>query len=149
MKNSRHIKILEIITENIIETQDDLIEKLRESGFAVTQATISRDIKQLGLVKTATKSGGYQYTASKTEVSGNETKFKNIMKETVLSAQNAENIVVVKTYPGMANAAAAAIDAMKIRDIVGTLAGDDNILVILRTNEDAEKFCEMVTGMLS
>lgn len=148
MKNSRHIKILEIITENIIETQDDLIEKLRESGFAVTQATISRDIKQLGLVKTATKSGGYQYTASKTEVSGNETKFKNIMKETVLSAQNAENIVVVKTYPGMANAAAAAMDALAGDEIVGSIAGDDTIFVVVRTDEDAEDFTEFVKEII-
>ncbi len=148
MKNSRHIKILEIITENIIETQDDLIEKLRESGFAVTQATISRDIKQLGLVKTATKSGGYQYTASKNEVSGNETKFKNIMKETVLSAQNAENIVVVKTYPGMANAAAAAMDALAGDEIVGSIAGDDTIFVVVRTDEDAEDFTEFVKEII-
>ena len=148
MKNSRHIKILEIITENVIETQDDLIEKLRESGFAVTQATISRDIKQLGLVKTATKSGGYQYTASKNEVSGNETKFKNIMKETVLSAQNAENIVVVKTYPGMANAAAAAMDALAGDEIVGSIAGDDTIFVVVRTDEDAEDFTEFVKEII-
>ena len=148
MKNSRHIKILEIITENIIETQDDLIEKLRESGFAVTQATISRDIKQLGLVKTATKSGGYQYTASKNEVSGNETKFKNIMKETVLSAQNAENIVVVKTYSGMANAAAAAMDALAGDEIVGSIAGDDTIFVVVRTDEDAEDFTEFVKEII-
>lgn len=148
MKNSRHIRILEIITENIIETQDDLIEKLRESGFAVTQATISRDIKQLGLVKTATKSGGYQYTAPKNEVSGNETKFKNIMKETVLSAQNAENIVVVKTYPGMANAAAAAMDALAADEIVGSIAGDDTIFVVVRTDEDAEDFTEFVKEII-
>ena len=148
MKNSRHIKILEIITENVIETQDDLIEKLRESGFAVTQATISRDIKQLGLVKTATKSGGYQYTASKTEVSVNETKFKNIMKETVLSAQNAENIVVVKTYPGMANAAAAAMDALAGDEIVGSIAGDDTIFVVVRTDKDAEDFTEFVKEII-
>lgn len=149
MKNSRHTKILEIINENVIETQDDLIEKLRESGFAVTQATISRDIKQLGLVKTATKSGGYKYTASKNEVSGNEIKFKNIMKETVLSAQNAENIVVVKTYSGMANAAAAAMDALAGDEIVGSIAGDDTIFVVVRTDEDAEDFTEFVKEIIS
>ena len=77
------------------------------------------------------------------------TRLKNIFRECVVKVDRAQNLVVLKTLVGMANAAAAAIDAMKIRDIVGTLAGDDNILVILRTNEDAEKFCEMVTGMLS
>lgn len=149
MKNSRHTKILEIINENVIETQDDLIEKLRESGFAVTQATISRDIKQLGLVKTATKSGGYKYTASKTEASGNEIKFKNIMKETILSAQNAENIVVVKTYSGMANAAATAMDALAADEIVGSIAGDDTIFVVVRTDEDAEGFTAFVKEIIS
>ena len=77
------------------------------------------------------------------------TRLKNIFRECVVKVDRAQNLVVLKTLVGMANAAAAAIDAMKIRDIVGTLAGDDNILVILRTNEDAERFCEMVTGMLS
>ena len=148
MKNSRHTKILEIISENVIETQDDLIEKLRESGFPVTQATVSRDIKQLGLVKTATKSGGYKYTAAKNEASGNEVKYKNIMKETVLSAQNAENIVVVKTYSGMANAAAAAMDALAGDEIVGSIAGDDTIFVVVRTDEDAESFTEYVKEII-
>lgn len=149
MKNSRHTKILEIISENVIETQDDLIEKLRESGFPVTQATVSRDIKQLGLVKTATKSGGYKYTASKSEASGNEVKYKNIMKETVLSAQNAENIVVVKTYSGMANAAAAAMDALAGDEIVGSIAGDDTIFVVVRTDEDAESFTDYVKEIIA
>ena len=151
MKNSRHTKILEIISENMIETQDDLIEKLRESGYIVTQATVSRDIKQLGLIKTATKSGGYKYTVAQGEsagYNGNEAKFKNIMRETVLSAQNAENIVVVKTYSGMANAAAAAMDALAGDEIVGSIAGDDTIFVVVRTDEDAENFTEYVKEII-
>lgn len=149
MKNSRHTRILEIINDNVIETQDDLIEKLRESGFPVTQATVSRDIKQLGLVKTATKGGGYKYVVAGGDASGSEIKFKNIMKETVLSAQNAENIVVVKTYSGMANAAAAAMDALAGDEIVGSIAGDDTIFVVVRTDEDAESFTEYVKEIIA
>ena len=105
MKNSRHTRILEIISDHVIETQDDLIEKLKESGYPVTQATVSRDIKQLGLIKTATKDGGYKYTATRNESSGNENKLKNIMRETIVNAQDAQNLIVVKTFSGMANAA--------------------------------------------
>ena len=139
MKNSRHTRILEIIGENVIETQDELIAKLRESGYPVTQATVSRDIKQLGLVKTAAKNGGYQYTAARSDSAGNESKLKNIMRETVLSAQNAENIVVIKTYSGMANAAAAAVDALSGDSIVGSIAGDDTIFIVCRTEADAQE----------
>ena len=145
MKNSRHTRILEIIGENVIETQDDLIAKLRESGYPVTQATVSRDIKQLGLVKTAAKNGGYQYTAARSDSAGNESKLKNIMRETVLSAQNAENIVVIKTYSGMANAAAAAVDALSGDAIV---AGDDTIFIVVKNDEDAREFTAYVKEII-
>ena len=144
MKNSRHTRILEIIGDNVIETQDDLIEKLRESGYAVTQATVSRDIKQLGLIKTATKNGGYKYTVARNENSGNENKLKTIMRETVLSAQEAQNIVVLKTFSGMANAAAAALDALAGEAIVGSIAGDDTIFIVTRNSEDALEFTNFV-----
>ena len=150
MKSKRHEKILELIRDHDIETQEQLLQQLQESGFNTTQATISRDIKELRLIKVASHSGGYQYSTP--DQSGSVThmaRLKNIFRECVVKVDRAQNLVVLKTLVGMANAAAAAIDAMKIRDIVGTLAGDDNILVILRTNEDAEKFCEMVAGMLS
>ncbi len=148
MKNSRHTRILEIIGENVIETQDDLIEKLRESGYPVTQATVSRDIKQLGLIKTATKDGGYKYTVARNESSGNENKLKNIMRETILSAQNAENIVVIKTFAGMANAAAAALDSLAGEAIVGSIAGDDTIFIVVRNDEDAVEFTEYVKDII-
>lgn len=148
MKNSRHTRILEIIGENVIETQDDLIEKLRESGYPVTQATVSRDIKQLGLVKTASKNGGYQYTVAKGDSAGNESKLKNIMRETILTAQNAENIVVIKTYSGMANAAAAAVDALFGDSIVGSIAGDDTIFIVVQTDEDAREFTLYVKDII-
>lgn len=150
MKFKRQAAILDIITSNEIKTQEELSSHLRDRGYNATQATISRDIKELRLIKVASHSGGYQYsTPDQSSTATHMTRLKNIFRECVVKVDRAQNLVVLKTLVGMANAAAAAIDAMKIRDIVGTLAGDDNILVILRTNEDAEKFCEMVTGMLS
>ena len=150
MKFKRQAAILDIITSNEIKTQEELSAHLRDRGYNATQATISRDIKELRLIKVASHSGGYQYsTPDQSSTATHMTRLKNIFRECVVKVDRAQNLVVLKTLVGMANAAAAAIDAMKMRDIVGTLAGDDNILVILRTNEDAEKFCEMVTGMLS
>jgi transcriptional regulator of arginine metabolism len=150
MKFKRQAAILDIITSNEIKTQEELSAHLRDRGYNATQATISRDIKELRLIKVASHSGGYQYsTPDQSSTATHMTRLKNIFRECVVKVDRAQNLVVLKTLVGMANAAAAAIDAMKIRDIVGTLAGDDNILVILRTNEDAEKFCEMVTGMRS
>ena len=150
MKFKRQAAILDIITSNEIKTQEELSAHLRERGYTATQATISRDIKELRLIKVASHSGGYQYsTPDQSGSVTHMTRLKNIFRECVVKVDRAQNLVVLKTLVGMANAAAAAIDAMKIRDIVGTLAGDDNILVILRTNEDAEKFCEMVAGRLS
>jgi transcriptional regulator of arginine metabolism len=148
MKNTRHSRILEIISENIIETQDDLIESLRESGYAVTQATVSRDIKQLGLVKTATKDGGYKYTVAKNDSTGNENKLKNIMLQTITSAQYAGNMVVVKTYPGMATAAAAAVDSLAGETILGSIAGDDTIFIVVRNEEDAAGFTEYIKDII-
>ncbi len=150
MKFKRQAAILDIISNNEIKTQEELSQKLRERDYNATQATISRDIKELRLIKVASHSGGYQYsTPDQSGTATHMTRLKNIFRECVVKVDQAQNLVVLKTLVGMANAAAAAIDAMKIRDIVGTLAGDDNILVILRTNEEAEKFCDMVAAMLS
>ena len=150
MKFKRQAAILDIISNHEIKTQEELSAHLRDRGYHATQATISRDMKELRLIKVASHSGGYQYsTPDQSGSVTHMTRLKNIFRECVVKVDRAQNLVVLKTLVGMANAAAAAIDAMKIRDIVGTLAGDDNILVILRTDADAEKFCEMVTGMLS
>ena len=148
MKNSRHTRILEIISDHVIETQDDLIEKLKESGHPVTQATVSRDIKQLGLIKTATKDGGYKYTATRNESSGNENKLKNIMRETIVNAQDAQNLIVVKTFSGMANAAAAALDALAEEAVIGSIAGDDTIFIVVRNNEDAAEFTNYIREII-
>ncbi len=148
MKNSRHTRILEIIGDYVIETQDDLIEKLKESGYPVTQATVSRDIKQLGLIKTATKDGGYKYTVARGDNSGNENKLKNIMRETVVNAQDAQNIIVVKTFPGMANAAAAALDSLAGEAVIGSIAGDDTIFIVVRNAEDAAEFTNFIKEII-
>ena len=140
----RHTAILRIISEQEIETQDDLIAKLKENGFDVTQATVSRDIKQLGLVKTTDGEGTYRYSAPHPSSSGSDSKFKNILSEAIISSESAENMVVVKTYSGMANAAAAAIDALASDRILGSIAGDDTILIVTKNDETAEEFSEIL-----
>lgn len=147
MKSMRHTAILKIISEQAIETQDDLITKLKESGFDVTQATVSRDIKQLGLVKTSDDGGKYRYCAPRPS-SGTDSKFKNILTEAVVSAENAENMIVIKTYSGMANAAAAAIDALAADRILGSIAGDDTILIVTRNDSDAEEFAVLLKDVI-
>ena len=140
----RHTAILRIISEQEIETQDDLIAKLKENGFDVTQATVSRDKKQLGLVKTTDGEGKYRYSAPHPSSSGSDSKFKNILSEAIISSESAENMVVVKTYSGMANAAAAAIDALASDRILGSIAGDDTILIVTKNDETAEEFSEIL-----
>ncbi|MBQ7492029.1 MAG: arginine repressor [Clostridia bacterium] len=150
MKFKRQAAILEIISNREVKTQEELSRYLCEQGFQTTQATISRDIKELRLIKVASHSGGYQYSTP--DQSGSAThlaRLKNIFRECVVKIDRAQNLVVLKTLVGMANAAATAIDAMKIPNIVGTIAGDDNILIILRTSEEAEQFCELVSDMLA
>ena len=144
MKSMRHTAILRIISEQEIETQDDLIAKLKENGCDVTQATVSRDIKQLGLVKTTDGEGKYRYSAPHPSSSGLDSKFKNILSEAIISSESAENMVVVKTYSGMANAAAAAIDALASDRILGSIAGDDTILIVTKNDETAEEFSEIL-----
>lgn len=144
MKSMRHTAILRIISEQEIETQDDLIAKLKENGFDVTQATVSRDIKQLGLVKTTDGEGKYRYSAPHPSSSGSDSKFKNILSEAIISSESAENMVVVKTYSGMANAAAAAIDALASDRILGSIAGDDTILIVTKNDETAEEFSKIL-----
>lgn len=142
MKKERHIKILSLIEKNAIDTQEELMNKLRESGFEVTQATVSRDIKELRLVKILSEGGGYRYAAPDKEESGMENKYRAILKQSVRDVDSAGNIVVVKCYNGMANAACAAVDSIHTAGIVGTLAGDDTIFVLLKTEEAALQFAK-------
>ena len=137
MKNLRHEKISEIIESQIVETQEALQEKLRECGFEVTQATVSRDIKELRLTKVATKGNRYKYAVLDSDDPKQAAKFVFIMKETVLSVQAAQNMLVIKTFAGMAQAAAAALDNLFGNDVIGTIAGDDTIFAVTASNQDA------------
>ena len=129
MKNGRQKQILTIVSEHDVETQEELIVCLKASGFKATQATVSRDIKELRLIKMATENGHYKYVQSVGEDGKSSAKFDNVLRETVISVRNAGPIVVVRTYAGMAMAAAAAVDAMQINCILGTIAGDDTIFI--------------------
>ncbi len=149
MKNDRQTAVLQIIEETAVETQEQLMQLLAERGFACTQATVSRDIKQLHLIK-APDGGGYRYAVSARMPKLNfEEKLQTIFRECVLSAENAQNLAIIKTMNGMANAAAFALDSMEDTDIVGTLAGDDTVLLVFHdSNAHAADFCEQVRLML-
>ena len=143
MKAKRQQEILRIIEEQDIDTQDQLLTELKARGVQSTQATISRDIKEL------TSYGTYRYAVSERKASLNFAgRLRTIFKEGVTSFDVAQNIVVLKTMPGLASAACAAIDGMDIANLVGSLAGDDTALLIMRTNEDAAEFCNEIHSML-
>lgn len=148
MKRKRHTLILNLIQQYEITTQDELLTKLRENGFEVTQATISRDIKELRLVKTMSSSGQYRYMAGATQSDEYLAKFYTIFSGSVISVDFAGNICVLKCYAGMAQAACAAIDAMHFDGLVGTLAGDDTIFVLCRTPELAQQLKTTLDKML-
>ena len=149
MKNDRQSRILEIIEREPIDTQELLQQRLQEMGITCTQATISRDIKQLHLIKEPMGQGRYRYAVSiqrnKLNVAD---KLRTIFRESIVSIDYAQNIVVIKTMPGLANAAAAALDSMTISYMVGSLAGDDTALLVMRDTEAARSFCEEIHEML-
>ena len=149
MKNARQDEIVKIIQSMEIETQDQLLEVLRARGFSTTQATISRDIKDLRMVKELTASGGYRYAMSdRKSSSASDTRLRNIFKEGVVSAEVAQNIVVVRTMPGLASAACSALDGMEIEGMVGSLAGDDTGILIMRDNVSAQQFVGEIHKLL-
>ena len=149
MKNDRQRRILEIVEREPIDTQEQLQQKLQEQGVTCTQATISRDIKQLHLIKEPVGHGQYRYTVSSQRNRLNVAdKLRTIFRESIISVDFAQNIVVIKTMAGLANAAAAALDSMNIPYLVGTLAGDDTALLVMRDTESARSFCEEIHEML-
>ena len=149
MKSRRQQEILRIIRETDVETQDQLLTELRACGVQATQATISRDIKELHLVKEPAGNGTYRYSQSAGKHGSNFAgRLRNIFREGVTSFDVAQNIVVVKTMPGLASAAAAALDGMDIDGFVGSLAGDDTAILIMRDNASAEAFCDEIHDML-
>ena len=149
MKNDRQAKILEIIEQEPIDTQEQLQQRLQEQGILCTQATISRDIKQLHLLKEPVGQGRYRYAVSSQRSRLNVAdKLRTIFRESIVSVDFAQNIVVIKTMAGLANAAAAALDGMNVPDMVGTLAGDDTALLVMKDIEAARGFCEDIHEML-
>ncbi|MGN1307458.1 MAG: arginine repressor [Faecousia sp.] len=148
MKSKRQKKILELISEKSIETQEQLLNELAACGFHSTQATISRDIKELRIMKTLDGLGGYRYVAPrKHEGEHFDARFRVIFRECVTSIDYAQNLIVIKTMPGLGAAAGANIDALHMPSVIGTLSGDDTTLVIMRDTESAMDFCDELQRM--
>lgn len=149
MKNDRQNMILEIISKENIETQEQLLHHLRERGIHSTQATISRDIKQMHLIKEPVGQGVYKYAVSDNRTKLNfAEKLQTIFRASITSIESAENIVVIKTMPGLASAACAALDDMEVSFMLGTLAGDDTALLVMKDAESAVNFANEIREML-
>lgn len=138
LKKNRHDKIIEIINNNVVETQEQLVALLCEAGYDVTQATISRDIRQMKLTKMVLEDGRQKYVYTNADPKVMHDKYVNVLKAGYVSVEIADNLLVIKTVPGMAMALATAIDALEVPQIVGCIAGDDTIFVAIKTKEDAE-----------
>ena len=142
MKYKRQEEIKRIINNYNIETQDELIDKLRDRGYDVTQATISRDIREMHLIKVAVGANSFKYATPLFDSQNYTEKYQYIIKETVINIDRAQNIIILKTLPGMAQAAAAAVDGLGWKEIVGSIAGDDTIFLAMRNNEKADEYSE-------
>lgn len=149
MKKIRHEKIVELIENNVVETQEELAERLKAAGHAVTQATVSRDIRELKLTKVPAEDGRQKYIVLKQEDSQLGDKYIRVLKDGYTSMAQAQNILVVKTVSGMAMAVAAAIDAMHFYEIVGSIAGDDTIMIAVKTVEDTLVLMDKIQEMLN
>ena len=150
MKSQRQAKILEIIATTNVETQEQLLAALQAEGFRGTQATISRDIKELRIVKELTSLGTYRYTTSTSEVTGSfSARLNTIFRECVIGFDYAQNIIVIRTLPGLASAAGSAIDAMNLSIVVGSLAGDDTVMVVMRDSNAAAAFCGEIKNLIN
>lgn len=147
-KGQRHIKIREIITSQEVETQDDLVDQLRESGFNVTQATVSRDIKELHLVKVPMMDGRYKYSLPADQRFNPLQKLKRALMDSFVSIDQSNNLIVMKTLPGNANAVGALIDNLDWNEIMGTICGDDTILIICRDEENTATISDRFLQML-
>ncbi len=149
MKAQRQAKILEIVTTRDVETQEQLLEELNNAGVFSTQATISRDIRELRIVKELTKFGTYRYTTSSKDVVGAfSDRLNTIFKECTTSYDYAQNMVVIHTIPGLAAAAASAVDAMDMSFVLGTIAGDDTVFIVMRDTNAAAAFCGEIKNLL-
>lgn len=148
MKKDRLTKIKELVENFEIETQEELAKRLNDEGFAVTQATVSRDIRQMKLTKIPKSGGGFKYAILVESEHYLSDKYLRVLQDGFMSSDVAQNILVVKTVSGMAMAVAAAIDAMKFKEIVGSIAGDDTIMMVLKNNQDAEKVNAQILAIM-
>ena len=151
MKKHRQEKMLELISKYEIDTQDELIERLRDHGFEVTQATVSRDVRELKISKMTTGKGTYRYVLPRQVDQTAGMKFNAALVDSIISVDHACNIAVLKTYPGLANAVAVGLDSMNLQQILGCVAGDDTIMVVCRDEECAEsiadRFCDLMKNI--
>lgn len=147
MKSGRQSEILKIISERDIETQNQLLQALAERGVNTTQATLSRDIKDMRLVKELSPNGTYRYAAARSDADNYEERLKKIFRESVVSYDIAQNLFVIRTLPGLANGACSAIDAMHIDGLVGTLAGDDTAFLAMRDVDAARRLQREIESM--
>ncbi len=149
MKTKRQAKIMEIISNTNVETQEQLLQELQSAGYSSTQATISRDIKELRIVKELTSLGTYRYTTAAKEVPATfSVRLNTIFRECVTGFDYAQNIIVIHTLPGLANAAASAMDAMNMSVVLGTIAGDDTVFIVMRDTNSAAAFCGEIKNLL-
>ena len=150
MKSQRQAKIMEIICKRNVETQEQLLEELMQAGFRCTQATISRDIKELRIVKELTSFGTYRYTAATDEISGTfSSRLNTFFRQCITNFDYAQNLIVIHTLPGLASAAASAIDAMNMSVVLGSIAGDDTVFVVMRDTNAAAAFCGEIRNLLN
>jgi transcriptional regulator of arginine metabolism len=149
MKARRQMKVQEIITKEIIHTQEDLADKLRLAGFDVTQATVSRDIKEMGLIKVPSAGEDYRYAVStEAHPSNLQDRLKRLLRETVVSMNDTESLIVIRTIPGNAHALAAVLDKSDWEEVIGTVAGDDTILLVIKPKEVVTTVLERLTTLL-
>lgn len=149
MKGKRHHKIREILANQEIETQDELVEALRSAGFQATQATVSRDIKELHLIKTPLANGRYKYSLPTEQRFNPLQRLKRVLGDHFVHIDHTENLVVMKSMPGTANAVGALIDSLEWTEVMGTICGDDTILIICRTKEQSGEIENRILSMLS
>ena len=148
MKSQRHARILELVSKYEIETQEDMMTRLLEDGFKVTQATVSRDLKELKLTKTLTARGTYRYVVNTTRQHTGSVKLNNAMVDSIIQVDYSLNNVVIKTYPGLANAVASGVDALNMHSILGCVAGDDTIIIITRDEESSAELSRTLTELM-
>ena len=148
MKSSRQNKIVEIIRKYHVETQEELADYLEKAGFVVTQATVSRDIRELKLTKVPTASGRSKYAVHQGATSALNDKLVRVLRDAFISMDKAQNILVIKTVSGMAMAAAAALDSLELDALVGCIAGDDTIMCAIRTNEQTDEVMQVLSELI-